>query len=173
MIEAGCEHETVAQCTAPVRSPFAAKSSYLAGPLPDRSVTGLVSALSTVPSTLPGGGGGIVFDAYGGAINQVKANETAFVHRNSVACAQYLVTYPSASPAPSAVSAASAWLEELARLFAPATQGSYQNYIDPTLSDWQHAYYGANLTRLGQIKGKYDPDDVFQFAQSIPPNTGT
>ena len=82
----------------PVQSPFTAKSTYLAGPLPEQAINELVSALSTLPSTLPGAGGGVVLDAYGGAINQVKASDTAFTHRDSVACAQYLITYPTASP---------------------------------------------------------------------------
>ncbi len=169
MIEAGCEGETLAQCGAPVQSPFTAKSSYLAGPLPEQSVSALVSALSTLPSTLPGAGGGVVLDAYGGAINQVKASDTAFVHRNSVACAQYLITYPTALPTPQTTLAASAWLEHLAGLFSPVTQGSYQNYIDPSLDEWATAYYGANLPRLQRVKRRYDPDDVFHFAQSIRP----
>ncbi len=45
---------------------------------------------------------------------------------------------------------------------------SYQNFIDPALRDWQHGYYGANLERLTTVKRHIDPDDVFQFAQSIP-----
>ena len=167
MIEAGCEGKPVAQCAAPVQSPFAAKSSYVGGPLPETAIGSLVSALSTLPATLPGAGGGIVFDGYGGAINTVGASETAFVHRAAVACAQYSITYPSAPPSAAATSAAGAWLDNLHSVFAPVTQGSYQNYIDPTLADWQHAYYGANLPRLRQVKGAYDPDDVFHFAQSI------
>jgi hypothetical protein len=34
--------------------------------------------------------------------------------------------------------------------------------------NWQSAYYGANLNRLVSIKNKYDPGDLFSFAQSIP-----
>ncbi len=172
MIEAGCEGETPAQCGGPVQSPFTAKSSYLAGPLPEHSVSALVSALSTLPSTLPGASGGVVLDAYGGAINQVKASDTAFIHRDSVACAQYLITYPTTSPTPSATLAASTWLEDLQGLFAPVAQGSYQNYIDPSLADWPRAYYGANLPRLQRVKRRYDPEDVFHFAQSIRPVPG-
>ena len=169
MIEAGCEGKPVAQCGAPVESPFVAKSSYVGGSLPQATVSGIVSALSNLPTSLPEAGGGVVFDGYGGQINQIGTQETAFVHRSAIACAQYSITYPSARPSPDATAAAWAWLDNLQHLFAPMTQGSYQNYIDPTLSDWQEAYYGANLARLRQVKQKYDPDRVFRFAQSIPP----
>jgi hypothetical protein len=45
---------------------------------------------------------------------------------------------------------------------------SYQNYIHPDLTDWQHAYYGSNWDALVSVKAKYDPEDVFHLAQSIP-----
>jgi hypothetical protein len=168
MIEAGCEGKPVAQCATPAQSPFVAKSSYVGGPLPESAVDAIVSALSSLPASLPGAGGGVVFDGYGGAINQVGAGETAFVHRSAVSCAQYSVTYASTPPSQSATAAAHTWLQHLQNAFEPVTQGSYQNYIDPTLADWQQAYYGSNLPRLQQVKRKYDPDGVFHFAQSIP-----
>ena len=120
-----------------------------------------------MPATLPGAGGGVVFDGYGGVINRVAADQTAFVHRSAVSCAQYSLTYPSSPPSSSARTAASAWLQHLHQVFEPVTLGSYQNYIDPTLADWQQAYYGSNLPRLQKVKRAYDPEDVFTFAQSI------
>jgi hypothetical protein len=168
MIEAGCEGKPVAQCAAPAQSPFVAKSSYIGDPLPESSVHSVISALSSLPASLPGAGGGVVFDGYGGAINHVSPNDTAFVHRSAISCAQYSLTYASAPPSQSAKSAAAAWLQHLHQAFSPVTQGSYQNYVDPTLENWQQAYYGANLSRLRQVKQSYDPDNLFHFAQSIP-----
>ena len=59
-------------------------------------------------------------------------------------------------------------VDKLQDALAPYTTGAgYQNYIDPALSNWQSAYYGANYARLVDVKRKYDPDRVFRFAQAI------
>jgi FAD/FMN-containing dehydrogenase len=49
-----------------------------------------------------------------------------------------------------------------------STGGAYQNFIDPSLANWQDAYYGANLARLKRIKAAVDPGRLFHFAQAIP-----
>jgi FAD/FMN-containing dehydrogenase len=44
---------------------------------------------------------------------------------------------------------------------------AYQNYIDPELADWEHAYFGANLARPKAIKRRYDPTGRFAFPQGV------
>ena len=176
MIEAGCENLTVAQCHVPTRNPggtlsrsaFTAKSSYVNKAFPAAGTTAMIDAVEALGNDVPGVGGGITFDSYGGAISQLGAGDTAFVHRDAIACAQYSVTYGSASPAPSVVAGARSWLDQTQTSFTPYAAGSYQNYIDPTLPNWAQAYYGTNLPRLMQVKKAYDPGNVFRFAQSIP-----
>jgi FAD/FMN-containing dehydrogenase len=176
LIEAGCEGLTVAQCHLPSRnqggtlsrSAYTSKSNYIDAVLPASGTAAMIAAVEALGTDVPGVGGGIVFDSYGGVINELAPGDTAFVHRSAIACAQYSVTYAGPSPSPTTVAAARNWLDQTQASFAPYAQGAYQNYIDPTLSGWAEAYYGANLPRLSKVKGTYDADDVFHFAQSIP-----
>ena len=63
-----------------------------------------------------------------------------------------------------------AWLAGYNRALRPyVSDAAYQNYIDPTLTKPLDAYYGTNLAHLRTIKKKWDADNVFRFAQSIPP----
>ncbi|KAF9920811.1 hypothetical protein FBU30_009261 [Linnemannia zychae] len=45
---------------------------------------------------------------------------------------------------------------------------AYQNYIELDLPNSLQAYYGSSLPRLKQIKKQVDPNDTFNFPQSIP-----
>ena len=179
--EGGCEGESVAQCHLPSQSPagmlartaFAAKSAYVSVPASSAGLQAVVAAVQSLQSSIPSASGGFVFDFYGGAINRVAPGATAFVHRDALYGVQYSVTWPDGSPS-SVVSAANSWLAQSHTTFTPYANGqAYQNYIDPTLTGWEQAYYGANLPRLVSIKQRYDPDDVFHFAQSIPIHLGS
>jgi FAD/FMN-containing dehydrogenase len=60
------------------------------------------------------------------------------------------------------------WVREIHAVMRSCASGfAYQNYIDPELADWEHAYFGANLTRLKAIKARYDPSGRFRFAQGL------
>jgi FAD/FMN-containing dehydrogenase len=48
-----------------------------------------------------------------------------------------------------------------------ASGQAYQNYVDPSLANWRQAYYGANYTRLTQVKAAYDPHRLFTFPQAV------
>jgi FAD/FMN-containing dehydrogenase len=37
------------------------------------------------------------------------------------------------------------------------------------MQNWANAYWKSNYARLRRIKAKYDPQNVFQYEQSIPP----
>jgi hypothetical protein len=126
-----------------------------------------VSAVSALGTEIPSLSGGLAFDSYGGVINQVAPSATAFVHRNKLCGIQANYTW-SAGTSVTDVQAGATWLATQAAAVLPPSQGAYQNYIDPTLTDWQSAYYGSNLAKLISVKRKYDPDDLFHFAQSIP-----
>ncbi|MGH9083148.1 MAG: BBE domain-containing protein, partial [Acidimicrobiales bacterium] len=139
----------------------------LGAPMPDAGTAAVVDAVEALAQQAPQAGGGFVFDSYGGAINRVPAAATAFVHRHQLAGVQYSVTWSSGAPG-SMPAVATAWLSQSERALAPYTDGAYQNYVDPTLADWEHAYYGTNLARLVRVKRAVDPDDVFTFPQSIP-----
>ena len=115
----------------------------------------------------PNVGGGLAFDSYGGAINRVASDTTAFVHRDALACIQATYSWSSYT-SPSEIAAGAQWLRWLGTNVFDPTTGAYQNYIDPTLTNWPSAYYGTNLARLVEIKNRYDPDNLFSFAQSIP-----
>lgn len=175
-VEAGCAGLSVAACHIHTERPagvldhtaYAAKSSYLTGPPSAARCAQLVSALEALADYSPYVGGGLAFDAMGGAVNAVAPDATAFVHRDALACIQASFSWSGANSSP-AVAGGHQWLAFLgSSVFDPAA-GAYQNYIDPTLADWPTAYYGANLPRLRAVKTAYDPDDLFHFAQSIRP----
>ncbi|WP_425506671.1 BBE domain-containing protein [Streptomyces rectiverticillatus] len=46
---------------------------------------------------------------------------------------------------------------------------TYQNFIDPSLRDWRHAYYAENYARLSSVKAEYDRHGAFRFPQGIDP----
>ncbi|MGH8889498.1 MAG: BBE domain-containing protein [Acidothermaceae bacterium] len=170
MIEGGCADLSLAQCRPQsdggklARESQLARSDYIAGPLSSSGIDVVLTAIEDRRAKKLFGGS-VLFDAYGGAINRVGATETAFAHRDKLACLQYVTPLLDASDD----SANRAWLDALYAAMRPYVSGfAYQNYIDPQLSDWQHAYYGVNLDRLIDVKAKYDPTNVFGFAQGIP-----
>ncbi len=176
LYEAGCSGKTVGQCHLPTQNPqgqllrdtSGVKSDYFTSALSHQGINNLVNAITKRHATSNLGNGGIGMDAYGGAINRVASDATAFAHRNALFSSQYSASW-NANDSASVVAANRSWLNDTWKSMRPfASGGSYQNYVDPDLPDWQHAYYSTNLARLSRVKTTYDPTNFFHFAQSIP-----
>jgi FAD/FMN-containing dehydrogenase len=176
LVEAGCSDASVAACHLPGQTPqgslareaSVARSDFYTKPLPSGSIDAITAALehrqADARMTMVAG---VALDAFGGAINRVAPDATAFVHRDALFLAQYNATWPQAASA-ATIAANTAWLNDLYTALRPAASGfAYQNYIDPALADWEDAFYGSNLARLRQVTATYDPDGVFAFAQGI------
>jgi len=177
LVEAGCASLTVNQCHLPTQNPAGqlaraseyAKSDFFTKPLSSHGIGSLLAGVESFQRVAgaPGASGGIAFDALGGAVNRVAPGATAFVHRNALFQAQYTTTWPVGSAA-AAVARQHAWQQSFWQSMRPYASGqAYQNYVDPALTNWRQAYYGANYTRLTQVKGTYDPDRVFSFPQAV------
>jgi len=137
------------------RASFRAKSDYLEKPLRSAGRSVLINAIAA-RSGHPGSGA-ILFDSYGGAINHVDPNATAFVHRGDICCIQYL-----------SYNGGDSWLDQTHSAMRPyVSGGAYQNYIDPDLRDWRDAYYGRNYSRLVALQRRVDPHHYFDFPQAI------
>jgi hypothetical protein len=103
----------------------------------------------------------------GGKINATDAKATAFVHRDSEWIMDVGLTWSATDP-PYAVQASRVWQDAFYAALRPySIGGAYQNFVDPSLVDWRHAYYGENLRRLEEIKKTIDPERLFNFPQAI------
>jgi FAD/FMN-containing dehydrogenase len=141
------------------RIAFKGKSDYVNTPLTADGIKRLVAGIDARQGH---GLGAFYLDPYGGAINRVPKAATAFVHRDALFSIQYTAQWSGGA------AQSLAWLDSLYAQMRPYVAGfAYQNYIDPQLPNWQHAYYGSNLSRLKAVKRKVDPKNAFHFAQSI------
>ncbi|WP_405999950.1 FAD-binding oxidoreductase [Streptomyces sp. NBC_00829] len=176
---AGCTTISQAQCHLPGTTPgrtkrgalqretYSAASDFFDRQLSPAGLRALISAAEAFTRISPsqgGGGGSIALTALGGAINRVDPLGTAFVHRRSRVLAQYIAAWRPGT----AGSAQQAWLRNShASMRRHASGAAYQNYIDPTLTDWRKAYYGPAADRLTRLKKQYDPERVFTFPQAL------
>lgn len=173
-ILASCNGKTVSQCHLASETPggqvsrgsFVATSDFFNTALPAAGIQALLGQVSAAVGVTPLL---VIMDLMGGAIADVALDATAFVHRNALFSAQYYVSGPVVVSA-SDVATARQVVSAARTAMSPWSSGeAYQNYLDPGLTNWQAAYYGANHARLVQVKAAYDPTWVFRPGQGIAP----
>lgn len=152
---------------------YGIKTGYVSGPL---SAAGIATMLEWAermpgfPSRAQESTAGLY--CWGGAVNDVAPDTTAFVHRNADFLFKCEALWEPQDD-PDLVVANLDWLEEFQAAMQPyLSGGAYQNFTDRSQEDWQHAYYGENFERLTQVKRDWDPNNLFHYGQSIPVGNG-
>lgn len=105
----------------------------------------------------------ITFYGLGGAVSDVKSDETAFYYRDS----NYIMGIQSVWVDSIYQDINTKWVEEKFNYIKKITQGSFVNFPYSELKDYEKEYYGENRWKLKLVKRIYDPCNIFKFPQSI------
>jgi len=108
---------------------------------------------------------GFFFLNSGGAMNRIPTQDTAFFWRNT----KYYMEWNAAWNEESETQKNIKLIEQTRIQLQPFVTGSYVNVPDLNLKNYGQEYYGDNFARLRKVKAQYDPENVFNFVQSIPP----
>jgi FAD/FMN-containing dehydrogenase len=149
---------------------FQERSTFLTAALDSRALATAFDWLRRWPGTSVGAD--LRFFQTGGKINAVPPDGTAYVHRDNRWLMLVGLNWDEHDPS-ALLQRNHEWQDAFYAAMLPfSTGGAYQNFVDPSLTNWAQAYYGGNLDTLRRIKAEVDPDEVFQFAQAIPPARG-
>ncbi|CAO3430528.1 FAD-binding oxidoreductase [Azospirillum endophyticum] len=146
------------------------KSSYMkAANIGDEAIAAMFDWAAKMPATsMP-----VAFKFFqvGGAIDKVGPTETAYVHRGYDWLFSVEANWWRPTDSALLIEQALEWQQRFYDDVNRRTkaQGAFQNFPDPSLADWQRAYYGENLTKLAEVKKAVDPTMLFTFAQAIRP----
>ena len=151
--------------------PFNMNSGYQGpGSLSTLGMQTLIENILNVESVTGCRNASVQMDSLGGRINTVPSSATAFPHRNNIFGYQYLTYFVE----PCNQEAMIQWLD---LLYANMTQhmgnGSYRNYANINITMPNERYFLGNLERLMEVKSMYDPENFFNYSQSIPPSIAT
>jgi len=111
----------------------------------------------------------VVFEPYGGAINQLPRDANAFVHRDASFDVFVDVFWMNEAERVQV----QAYLDDFMKLWEPLSNGeSYQNYPRLSQTDYRQRYWAEQFPRLLAIKRQVDPGNFFRYAQSVSPPPG-
>lgn len=142
------------------------RSRFVNGQLPDEAIQLIISQLKNWPGTSKAATW--KYFLLGGQIDAKSPTDTAFVHRGYSMLSSTELEW---TPADDAATLAKneKWLSDFHnQMEAYTSPYCYQNFIDPSQDGYLQAYYGSNLPQLRAIKRKYDPENLFNYPQSIP-----
>ena len=106
------------------------------------------------------------FRVLGGAMARVPADATAFAHRSSKIMVNVAALFENVDGRPKY----EGWVQDFADEIRQDDPGAYVNFLeDEGPERVRAAYPGATWDRLREIKRRYDPTNLFQLNQNVPP----
>ncbi|MBI3167389.1 MAG: FAD-binding oxidoreductase [Chloroflexi bacterium] len=102
----------------------------------------------------------------GGAMTRVPVDATAFAHRESKIMVNLAALYNN----PEEKDHHEAWVTQYESDLRQSDKGAYVNFLGAVdQAQVRAAFPGSAWKRLGEIKKKYDPTNLFRLNQNIPP----
>jgi FAD/FMN-containing dehydrogenase len=143
-------------------------SQFTREPFPAKAI----SVISSFMRNAPTDDSNFFTQSFGGAVRRSPRGGAAFPHRDALFYSEPGAGWgtrgkPRSGDALTPV--AQAWIAEFSQALRPYVNGAYVNVPNIGMANWETAYWGANLDRLRRIKAKYDPHNIFQYEQSVPP----
>lgn len=133
-----------------------------------------VDVIATFMGNAPTDESNFFTQAFGGAVRRSPEGGAAFPHRDALFYSEPGAGWGTRGGTQPGVCdpltpRAQAWIAEFSQALRPYVDGAYVNVPNVGMQEWETAYWGRNFGRLREIKGKYDPRNVFQYEQSVPP----
>ncbi|MGC4806052.1 FAD-binding protein [Micromonospora sp. DT233] len=144
-------------------------SQFTKRPFPDEAIRVIREFMENAPAedsnffTQAFGTGAHAHEPFGG---------TAFPHRDALFYSEPGVGWGTRGEPGSGdevTPLAQTWIAEFSQALRPYVDGAYVNVPNIGMSEWETAYWGPNVEQLRRVKATYDPRNVFQYEQSIPP----
>ena len=136
--------------------------SYIKNGMVREITPGLIDAM--IESFVPDPRLAMFTHTSGGAVTRVDDLATAFPHRNAETMVMVGGGWMDPAQDEEAMTLARNWFAQL----APFTGGFYDN-IDFDAKDPEGANYGPAYSRLTEIKGRYDPGNLFRLNRNVKP----
>ncbi|XWS20775.1 hypothetical protein CRYUN_Cryun31cG0131500 [Craigia yunnanensis] len=155
------------------------KSDYVQTPIPRDGLESLWKKMIELGKV------GLVFNAYGGRMNEIKATETPFPHRaGNLYKIQYSVNWhePGNMAEMNYTTQSKILHDFMTQFVSKNPRSAYLNYRDIDIGatdNWSYeegkvygeSYFNGNYERLVDVKTAVDPQNFFRNEQSIPPRS--
>ena len=141
---------------------FGSGANFFADSLPQDGPEAILEGLPRATAMMSA----VQLRVLGGAIARVPNDATAFAHRDRGLFVNVAAMY--ADSAERATHAA--WVNDIADVLGKDGAGGYVGFLgDEDESTIRAAYPGQTWNRLRELKGRYDPQNLFRLNHNIPP----